>query len=181
MKYAITALLLFNFFGASTPGLAQSGKEEMLDWREDRKLTWADYKASPERDSDAAASTTTYLLIDYYISRNNFSYKIESRFSKSRSWGLHRTDYILAHEQGHFDIAEVFARKLNKRMSEYRFNLRTYEKDLRQIYEEVTNEKLEMQNRYDRETNHSINKVQQAAWLKKIADMLREYADFAGY
>ena len=153
----------------------------MLTWSAGRKLTWADYKAKPNPDSDAAASTTTYLGIDYKISSTSFSYKIESRFSKTRSWGLHKTEYILSHEQGHFDIAEVFARKLHKKMSEYKFDRKTYQKDLKKIYEEVTKEKEETQNEYDRETRHSINKEKQAEWLKKIAKMLEEYKDYADY
>ena len=47
----------------------------------------------------------------------------------------HKTDYILKHEQGHFDIAEIFARKLNKKMSEYKFNKTTYKTDLKNIYD----------------------------------------------
>ena len=153
----------------------------MIEWSASRKLTWADYKAAPDPDSDAAASTTTYLGIDYNITSTSFSYKIESRFSKTHSWGSHKTDYVLSHEQGHFDIAEIFARKLNKKMSEYKFDKRTYEKELKKIYEDVTKEKTETQNQYDKETRHSINKEKQAEWLKKIATMLEEYADWADY
>ncbi len=160
---------------------AQSKDEELMAWNAARKLTWSDYKASPNPESDAAASTTTYLAIDYNISSTSFSYKIQSLFSKTRSWGLHKTNYILSHEQGHFDIAEVFARKLHKKMGEYKFNKKTYQKDLRKIYDEVTDEKEEVQNQYDRETRHSINKEKQAEWLKKIAEMLEEYKDYADY
>ena len=180
MKYFINYFLLFL---SATPlvSTGQSNKEELLDWSDSKKLTWADYKANPDPDSDAAASTTTYLLIDYKITSRSFSYKIESRFSKSQSWGLHKTDYILSHEQGHFDIAEVFARKLNKKMSTYKFNAKTYQKDLQKIYEDVTKEKEDIQNKYDKETNHSIRKEEQAQWLKKIMLLLEEYADWAAY
>jgi len=181
MNYLFSYLLLF-FPTVSTSVLfAQSNNEELLDWSATRKLTWADYKSKPNPDSDAAASTTTYLGISYNISSRSFSYKIESRFSKTRSWGLHKTEYILSHEQGHFDIAEIFARKLHKKMSEYKFNRKTYQKDLNKIYDEVTKEKTEMQNNYDLETNHSIRKKIQAEWLKKIASMLEEYEDYADY
>ena len=94
---------------------------------------------------------------------------------------MHKTDYILSHEQGHFDIAEIFARKLNKKMSEYRFDKKTYQKDLNKIYHDILDEKEKMQNDYDKETNHSINKEKQAEWLKKIAKMLEEYKDYADY
>jgi hypothetical protein len=160
---------------------AQSRDEELLEWSASRKLTWKDYKADPERGSDAAASTTSYLAIEYNIRSNSFGYKIQSKFSKTRSWGLHKTDYILSHEQGHFDIAEIFARKLHKKMSEYQFNKKTYQKDLNKIYQEILDEKEKMQNDYDKETNHSIKKEKQAEWLKKISKMLEEYEDFAGY
>jgi len=160
---------------------AQSKNEELLDWSASRRLTWNDYKANPDPGSDAAASTTSYLAIEYNISNSSFSYKIQSRFSKTRSWGLHKTKYILSHEQGHFDIAEIFARKLNKQMSEYRFNKKTYQQDLNEIYQEILDEKEKMQNDYDKETNHSINKEKQAEWLKKIAKMLEEYDEYSDY
>lgn len=160
---------------------AQSKGEELLTWSASRKLTWSDYKASPDADNDAAASTTTYLSIEYKISTNSFGYKIKSWFSKTRSWGRHKDDYILSHEQGHFDISEIFARKLHKLMSEYRFDKKTYQQDLKKIYQDVTDEKEKMQDEYDKETNHSINKEKQAEWLKKIKKLLEDYAEYAAY
>jgi hypothetical protein len=156
-------------------------EEEFIDWQPDRPLTWADYKGRPDPESDAAASTTTYLGIEYNIKSSQFSFRIHSRFSCDKSWGLHKTAYILSHEQGHFDIAEIYARILNKRMSEYRFDRRTYSKDLKKIYEEVVEEKEEMQNRYDKETNHSIYKVKQVEWLDKIQLMLVQTEPYADY
>jgi Bacterial protein of unknown function (DUF922) len=156
-------------------------EDDVLTWSDTRKLSWSDYKANPNPESDAAASTTTSLSIQYKISSNSFTYTIQSLFSKTKSWGRHKSDYILSHEQGHFDIAEIFARKLHKKMSEYSFDRKSYQKDLNKIYQEVVDEKEEMQNEYDEETNHSINKEKQAEWLKKIAKKLEEYADYASY
>jgi hypothetical protein len=176
--FSIIALLISSAF-ISSP--APTNEEQLLRWSSNRRLTWDDYLAQPDPASDAAASTTTYLGIDYHFSSSGFSYKIDSRFSKTRSWGLYKTDYILAHEQGHFDIAEVYARKLNQRMSEYKFDRKTYQKDLKKIYDEVIEEKEETQNRYDRETRHSINKDKQYEWLDKIRVMLEETEEFADY
>lgn len=160
---------------------AQDKNEELLKWDAGKPLVWSDYKASPDPSSDAAATTTTYLSIEYNLKDNSFGYKIKSWFSKTRSWGLHKTAYILSHEQGHFDIAEIFARKLHMKMKTYRFDRRTYQKDLRKIYDDILEEKTEMQNNYDKETRHSINKEKQAEWLRKIALMLEEYKDYADY
>jgi hypothetical protein len=158
-----------------------SSDEELIMWSSDKKLAWSDYKGEPDPQSDAAASTTTLLTVSYHFTKNGFTYSIGSEFDPSRSWGTHRTPYILSHEQGHFDIAEIFARKLNKELQEYVFDKRTYQKDLRKIYNRVTEEKEKMQNDYDEETRHSILRARQAEWLKKIADMLEEYSDYANY
>ena len=114
LKYLLVVCLPLSAF-------SQDKNEELVQWTS-AKLTWADYKAQPDPRSDAAATTTTYLGIEYNINREGFSYKIQCRFSKNRSWGLHKTEYILSHEQGHFDIAEIFARKLHKELSDYQFS-----------------------------------------------------------
>jgi len=160
---------------------AQTKTEETISWEPDVKLRWADFRARPEKNGDAAASTTTFLGIEYNITSKGFTYAISCTFSKNRSWVLHKTDYILLHEQGHFDIAEIFARRLNKAMQEYTFNQKTFEKDLARIYNHIVEEKEFFQNSYDAETNHSINKQKQAEWLTRIALLLEESQDYAGY
>ena len=163
------------------PVAGQGKNEELIPWKENKKLTWADYKGKVRTGTDAAASTATYLGIEYNFNKNGFDYKITCSFSKTKSWGLHKTAYILSHEQGHFDIAEIFARKLNKRMSEYVFNKNTFKDDLKDLYMKLTTEKDGFQNEYDKETNHSINKVKQAEWLKKIEDELKTLKNFSDY
>jgi hypothetical protein len=174
-KYFLSLLILPAFC------FAQDKNEELIDWSASRQLAWSDYKAKPDPDSDAAASTTTYLGIEYNMNEKGFTYKIQCKFSKTRSWGHAKTDYILKHEQGHFDIAEIFARKLNQKMSEYQFNKSTYKKDLKTIYQNITDEKEDFQNQYDKETDHSRKKEQQAEWLKKIEKLLKDLKDYSEY
>lgn len=160
---------------------AQSGNEELLKWNKYRKLTWDDYKAAPDTASGFAASTTTYLNADYVFSQDGFTFKIHSAFSKTNSWGYSKTSYVLKHEQGHFDIAEIFARKLYKELKAYQYNPQTCKQDVSAIYERITGEKAKLQDKYDTETNHSLDKEKQKEWLKKIELMLEEYAPWAGY
>lgn len=174
-------VLAISFLFCSTFIFGQSDHEELIHWSADRKLTWADYKGAAKPGSDVAASTATYLGIEYSFNSKGFGYKITCSFSKNKSWGLHKTDYILAHEQGHFDIAEIFARKLNREMSAYRFDKDNFKEDLKNIYQRITTEKENMQNDYDRETSHSILKEKQMEWLKKISQLLEEYKNYADY
>ncbi len=160
---------------------SQNSDEELMEWTSSRQLTWNDYKGNPDPNSDAAASTTTYLGIEYKMDEKGLAWNIQCRFSKSRSWGRNKTDFILRHEQGHFDIAEIFARKLNKKMTEYQFDKTTSKSDLKNIYSGVTAEKETFQDLYDKETDHSRKKEIQEEWLKKIVRMLNELKDYSNY
>jgi hypothetical protein len=160
---------------------AQDKKDELISWNTVKRLTWNDYKAKPDPNSDAAATTTTYLGIQYDFSNNRITYKIECSFSRNKSWGLYKTDYILSHEQGHFDITEIFARQLNKRMSEYSFNKNTYQQDLQKIYNDIQREKEAFQNQYDDETSYSRHKEKQTEWLTRISELLSELNAFSAY
>ena len=92
-----------------------------------------------------------------------------------------KTDYILAHEQGHFDITEIFARRLNEALQNYQFNKRTFKKDIGQIYQAIVSEKEEYQRTYDAETDHSRNRKVQYDWLEKIDSLLAETQSFSSY
>jgi len=174
-------LMIFALIILTIAATGQGKNEELIVWNAGQKLTWADYKGKPKENSDAAASTATYLGFEFNVGRDGFNYKITCTFSKTKSWGLHKTDYILTHEQGHFDIAEIFARKLNKMMREYKFDKNTFKEDLKTIYQSIALEKDDFQNQYDEETNHSIKKEKQTEWLTKISNHLQEFADYSDY
>jgi superfamily I DNA and/or RNA helicase len=160
---------------------AQENEGPSIQWSADRKLTWVDYLANPDSGSDAAASTSTSIKFDYHVRNNHFTYSVACNFSKEKSWGRFRTNYILAHEQGHFDIAEIFARKLNKALENYSFRRKSYKKDLDEIYTSVIKEKDLFQQQYDDETDYSRNKTLQQQWLAKIRDLLNGYQPYAGH
>jgi hypothetical protein len=163
------------------PSQMDPGEEELLAWSAARKLVWDDFKGTPDARSGAAASTATKLGFDYSVSKNEFAFSITLHFSKTRSWAREKNDHILRHEQGHFDIAEIFARKLYKKMKSYRFHKNTYRHDVNKIYDDILKDKDSMQQQYDEETDFSRNKEKQAEWLKKIASMLEELKAYAGY
>jgi predicted secreted Zn-dependent protease len=154
---------------------------ELIPWIFERRLTWEDFLSEPKRNSDAVASTSTTLGLAYQVENGQLSYRITCHFSKHKSWGLLRTDYILAHEQGHFDITEIFARKLYKELQEYPFNRKTYRSDVNAIYNRVVKEKEAMQAAYDGESDHSRSRRLQYDWLEKIDTMLEETEPWSVY
>ena len=155
--------------------------DDFINWSASRKLQWHDYLAEPDNHSGAAASTSTQIGFEYHIRDNKPSYTVTCKFSKSKSWGRYKNDYILSHEQGHFDIAEIFTRKFVKALREYSFNINSYRNDLRKMYTDAMKEKERFQQQYDRETDYSRIKEKQAEWLKKIKDALLALDEYADY
>jgi len=190
--FAIVALVLsFSGKPASEPkeaevllpndSIARTETPEMIPWQFDKRLVWDDFLCEPKLGTDAVASTSTSLGIAYQLTNGQLTYHITCYFNKEKSWGLMRTDYILAHEQGHFDITEIFARRLNEALQNYHFNKRSFKKDIGQIYQAIVKEKEEYQKRYDGETDHSRNRKTQYDWLEKIENLLTETQPYSNY
>ncbi len=154
---------------------------EVIPWAPAARLNWDDFQCEPKRGTDAVASTSTSLGIAYQMVNGKLTYHISCNFSKAKSWGLMKTEYILAHEQGHFDITEIFARKLNEALQNYEFNHRTFRKDISDIYQSIVAQKEEYQQRYDGETDHSRNRAVQAEWLDRINTLLNDTEAYEMY
>jgi hypothetical protein len=159
--------------------LIQQGN--LIPWNADRKLGWEDFKASPDPRSSNAALTSSSINIEFGYDDQSLQYSIRCAFDKTRSWVRIRNNDVLAHEQGHFDIAEIYARKLSKAMKEYRFNARTVSQDVNGIYDNIMNLHRDAQNQYDKETDYSRNRPRQEECLKKIRQQLNELALYANY
>lgn len=189
-----SALLVLSFSGRPAPqqkpqpvveatviNVKANETSEYIPWTPLQRLSWEDFQCEPKRGTDAVASTSTSLGIAYQLQNGKLTYHITCNFSKVKSWGLMKTDYILAHEQGHFDITEIFARKLNEALQNYEFNRRTFKKDINEIYQNIVAQKEEFQKMYDGDSDHSRNRKQQYDWLIKIQKLLDETVTFASY
>ena len=168
-------------FLVTTHLLSFQDTNNLIDWKHSRRLTWEDFKAKPDPNTGNAALTSSSINIEFAYSKTGITYSIKCRFDKTQSWGRIKNDHILAHEQGHFDIAEIHARKLNKALKEYKFNSRTVSKDINEIYEKVMKQHHEEQNDYDDVTDYSRNFKKQQEWLVKIEEDLKGLESFANY
>lgn len=142
-------------------------------------LTWESFKASPDHSCHFIAMTYSGIKINFsYKTRNGVaSAKVSlcPYMDVSQSWYKKqgKNEATLAHEQRHFDITELIARKLAAAIKSQDFESRTFSEEIKQIYARHLEELKEMQAAYDRETNHGMNARQQADWDKKILAMLR--------
>jgi hypothetical protein len=160
-----------------------AGKEQanLVEWNVSRKLTWEDFKAAPDPASSNAALTSSSINVEFGYDDQELQFTIKCRFDKTKSWVRVRNAEILAHEQGHFDMAELHARKLNKALKGYHFNGKTVSEDINRIYDSVMTLHHTAQSEYDKETDFSRSKEKQAIWQKKIADDILQLKAFANY
>lgn len=181
-------------------GLAASANE--IDWNAEQPLTWDDFDGPVPRGADEArvASTTSSIAWSYEYEirwsgeKCDFSIvRLDSvaRFHRDSSWVRrgHRTPEVLEHEQGHFDIAQLYDEKFRETTRKLvgssqecvgqsqRRATRNAERQIARlvgaIYDEVWRQYELRQEAYDRETNHGIDREAQADWTQEIAGSLR--------
>ncbi len=92
-----------------------------------------------------------------------------------------RDDFTLGHEQLHFDIAELMARRLTARLDAVRGEADSergaradLEERIREVFQEGLRELDEIQARYDADAGRTLRKRPQKRWEKNVATMFAE-------
>ena len=160
--------------------VSASDSTEIILWHEDQKLSWRDFEGMPRHDYENLAALTSS-GISYYTGckEGQLIYKIESYFDKQESWvKLDAMDsHKLEHEQIHFDITELFARKLRKLLAQRTFTC--YElMEFQQIVDTFLNNWETEQRIYDIHSSYSRDVEVQKEWLQKVAFELEAHEDF---
>ncbi len=172
----LLAVLLFVLVLASSAVNAQ--EEEGLPWREEWRLTWEDFKGGVPMGAQAAATTASGISYSYqaeWQGRGDVQvvFDVKAHFYPTESWYRPSVcdDHILNHEQLHFDIAEIFARKLRQRLESKKYT-RNIKSEVKEIYQQTVRDLSKFQKQYDRETNFSRNRENQLLWNELIGKML---------
>ncbi len=153
--------------------------EEEIIWHEARKLAIRDFKGSTEKRPFQAATVSSF---QYFTERNplnaQFVLKAESLFYCPGSYfkPSENDSLILAHEQLHFDITEIYARKFVKKVAETVSNHTTLINEHEKIAKEVFEELQLKQDEYDSEVYADISK--QPKWNAWVAAELQALADY---
>lgn len=152
--------------------------EESYVWDADRKLKWSDFKGRVPHDAVPAATTASG--ISYRYSANlrhhevDLDFEVNAFFYPNESWYKPEVcdNLILSHEQLHFDISELYARKMRLRLERTAFS-ENVKQEIRDIYQEILKELEDFQDKYDWETNFSRNREAQLIWNQRIAEALQ--------
>lgn len=158
-------------------------QDEVLVWDDARRLDWNDFQDKPDYAREAVAITASGIQYSYsaklYSDRVEYTTTVEAQFFPKDSWYKreHANDTILGHEQLHFDLTELYARKLRKEIAFTQFT-KNIKVEIKQIYDRVSKALGNAQNQYDSETDYSRDYPNQKRWEDSIKKELNRYSDY---
>jgi hypothetical protein len=172
-----------------------------IHWDARRPLGWSDFRgpvdATADRQRVAMTAASLRWNYEYALERSDSvcEYWIqrvasEAVFNPGDSWVRpgHLTDYILRHEQSHFDLTEIFRRELDARTvalvgqrrdcagSTLQQATQAAERGaaaaVQSIFDDVWADYVAAQSLYDGRTQHGTLSAAQADWNRAISDAL---------
>jgi hypothetical protein len=166
---------------------ADMADQHAIAWSSGVSLTWTDFQQDAPASPGAEGAVTAYSLI--YGVRcvgSNFAARVTAAFFPRASWVRHDvlTDpevsaRTLHHEQFHFNLAEVYARRMRKYFAQLYDPCGKSDDRLGGSGSSYVVNAAAAQQRYDEETRHGLDATHQLMWDKDIADDLGSLADFA--
>jgi hypothetical protein len=174
------------------PSAAAALAEQTLDaapdipWSANRPLTWDDFRGPAPLDGVEGARTVYLLSYESRCRGIDFTFSVTAVVLPSRSWVKPRvlstpaeSARILQHEQTHFNLTEVYARRMRRFFRELYNPCGLIDERLKESVERFVQEEADAQRRYDDETGYGLKPQVQERWDRDIATMLTELAAFA--
>ena len=171
-------------------------KDDFILWQENKKLKIQDFKADNKDtikvNRQQFLGAISAIRIEYSsFQRNKNSvpdFSIKTYFDPNESWMLLKNDYVLQHEQIHFDLTELYARKMRKSIESLRqknvTNISIYRKKIQRwnAMKEKASNQFEADNQdYYIKIGQKIlfqKNPKQEAWKKKVDRELFQYSLF---
>ena len=156
---------------------------DVIYYKPAASLVWDDFQGAPVSTGIVAAITSSGF--GYNASMRNAGDKgtlqigVYCYFSKGKSWVKpgRKTDYILRHEQHHFDISYIAANLFVSRLRNAVITPSNCNTLLPQIYKECCTYMNKLQDDYDGQThNGQLNDVQEK-WNSLLNDKLAVLTD----
>ncbi len=157
-----------------------STDNNIICYTPNNKLAIDDFKGMPVENSVAIAITSSGVSFKAGFknsgSKTTLIITVSCNFDKQLSWMKEhgKNEYILRHEQHHFDITYLSTLAFIKRLNEADFTIKNYQEKLKAIYSTTMQEMEQLQHQYDEETHNGQLKEEQLSWNRKIDERLVE-------
>ena len=187
---------IFFFVGFITLMSFTFVKDNFILWQENKKLKIQDFKADNKDtikvNRQQFLGAISAIRIEYSsFQRNKNSvpdFSIKTYFDPNESWMLLKNDYVLQHEQIHFDLTELYARKMRKSVESLRQKNVTNISIYRKKIQRWNAMKEKASNQFDADNQDYYIKIgqkilfqknpKQEAWKKKVDRELFQYSLF---
>lgn len=166
MRSFISALCFFISGAVSAQQVVISGKPG------NRPLVWSDFSGKPDASSPFFAmtywslnySTSNVTIVDGTVNIGSFNVVLE--LDPKYSWVKKDkgTDDLLQHEQGHFYLALMCMKELLAKEKEQVFTKNNLNRQVQALFDDVMKKYRDLEEVYDKETDHSKNAEQQKKW-----------------
>ena len=153
-------------------------KNGRLIYNAARPLRWSDFKGRVQPGFAHDAYTQAGIAYEPLDYNNQFVIlKIDSYFDENLSWVKpeKKGDYLLAHEQKHFEVCEVYRRKMMKQLDNAQpIDPAKFNDVVKKYFKLNFNAMTATQKSYDAQTLHGAVKNKQKIWNEKIENDLKK-------
>lgn len=165
---------LLCFLWAILFAFLSKAQSNSIRWENDSILSWSDFMGKPDLTSNRSAISVVGIVTGKFKwNDKTVNGKIEVSFDKDSSWSkIYNDSLLLNHEQGHYDIAEIYARMIRRELSVRKYNRSKLQIKMNHIMDKYIEEENKCQRQYDLETNHYINTESQEKWTTYIHNQL---------
>lgn len=175
IKIVKTAVILSTaiFLWSGTSNYSKPNKN-IIHHHKGVQLTWSDFKGRAIKKSPYAANTSSGFSFNTELEGDSLKIFMYCEFHKNESWVKKKSENesLLKHEQGHFDLTEIYCRKIRKEIIEGQFEISSVNKEVAKILKKQNKALNVAQKKYDKETNHNLNTENQLKWDAYIGEEL---------
>lgn len=142
----------------------------------DRPITWNDFRDKPGVKSRFNAAIFTSLAMEGnpYVADGQIKMPIEVKvyMLPGSSWVRNQNDYSLNHEQRHFDVTRIVGDRLIATLEALELTPDNYDAIINDTFLDAYREMNRLQELYDKQTAHGINKDEQFRWNELLDEAL---------
>jgi hypothetical protein len=173
--------MIFLFFFIYALEVNANNHDSLIVWNVNYKLVWADFRAKPDTGyiiryrEKPKAVTNTILARKYKKLGNTITYEVNCLFNRNKSWTVSNDTILLEHERLHFDITELYRRKIIAAFDSLKADGCTDIKIYEEVFFSYAKKHRIKQDLYDQETIFGSLMNIQKLWKIEIYQELANY------
>jgi hypothetical protein len=180
LKYKVFIVLYFSVLKFASAQDFHSSNRFIIPWSAEKKLTWRDFKGRNLNPFQpfAAVCEAQIMVIPFY-DNGKLNINVISYFDQLKSWSKDTTSkQLLEHEQLHFNVTELYARKIRQNLQELLKKGETPEEKIYELIHKLFEERDQYNVKMDEATDYGTNPGVQTEWEQRVAKELDELKSF---